>query len=169
MKRRNEFLTFVTACIPGVGYMYNGLIKKGVQILVLYLLIDPLLSIIGLGFLVHVIKIPFWLYTFFDTYNLAKRVDHGEEVQDWDFKFKKYVDFNNYSENEGNKSVFNAKINKNGWEILGWLLVALGTLALVNRLFITNDMYLYIKSYITQYFVPAIFILLGGFLLIRRK
>lgn len=169
MRRRNEFLTFVTACIPGVGYMYNGLKIKGVQILVLWLLISPVLNIVGLDFMETVIKLPFWLYTFFDTYNLAHKIDRGETFTDSEFVFKKYMDFNNYSENGGSKTVFNGKVKKEGWLFLGWGLVILGALGLINRLFINFDFYRLIRSTINQYFIPAVFIFLGAFLLFRKK
>lgn len=169
MKRRNEFLTFICACIPGVGYMYNGLIKRGVQVLGLYILIGIVLDIIGLDFLSPVIRIPFWLYTFFDTYNVARRMDNGEVIMDSDFVLKRYIDYGSYSENDGNKSIFNARINKKGWLILGWSLVILGLLSVVNRLYLNSDIYRIFRSNISQYFFPAVFIFVGCFLLFKRR
>lgn len=166
MQNRNGLLTFIAACIPGVGYMYNGLIKKGAQILLLFMLIDPVFHFVGLGFLSALIKIPFWFYTFFDTFSVTRRIDRGEFIPDSEFIFKNYVDMDNFGEKN---SIFSGKINKQGWMIIGAGLIGLGVLALFNQLFINNDIYKWFRFHATQYFMPILFIVIGGLILTKRK
>ncbi|ALB45029.1 MULTISPECIES: hypothetical protein [Clostridium] len=166
MNNRNSFLTFVTACIPGVGYMYHGLIKKGVQVLFLYMLIGPILSFIGLGFLSNLIKICIWFYTFFDTFAVSNKIKRGEYVPDSEFIFKNYVNTeNSYSVTP----TWNGRINRQGWVILGSFLIILGILSILNQVFIDSDIYKYIRSYASQYFIPIIFIVIGIFTLFKKR
>ena len=90
MQKRSSFLTFIASLIPGLGYMYLGLIKKGIQAMVVFFLIEPLFRFIGLGGLSSIISIPLWFYLFFDTFNIARKIDRGEFVSDSDFIFSKY-------------------------------------------------------------------------------
>ncbi|WP_238915769.1 hypothetical protein [Clostridium sp. YIM B02555] len=166
MNNRNSFLTFITACIPGVGYMYHGLIKKGVQVLFLYMLIGPILSFIGLGFLSHLIKICIWFYTFFDTFSISNKIKRGEYVPDSEFIFKNYVNTENlYNENPS----WNERINKQGWVTLGSFLIILGALSILNQIFIDNDIYKYIRSYASQYFIPIALIIIGISILFKKR
>jgi TM2 domain-containing membrane protein YozV len=166
MNNKNSFITFITACIPGVGYMYNGLIKKGVQVLFLYLLIGPILSFIGLSFLSHLIKICIWFYTFFDTFAVSNKIKRGEYVPDSEFILKNYVNMNN-SHNEN--ITWNGRINKQGWVILGSSLIILGGLSILNQIFIDNDIYKYIRSYASQYFIPIVLIVIGISILFKKR
>lgn len=166
MNNKNSFLTFITACIPGVGYMYHGLIKKGVQVLFLYMLIGPILSFIGLGFLSHLIKICIWFYTFFDTFAVSNKIKHGECIPDSEFILKNYVNTeNSYSATP----TWNERINKKGWITLGSFLIIIGVLSILNQIFIDNDIYKYIRSYTSQYFIPIILIVIGILILFNKK
>lgn len=165
MNNRNGFVTFITACIPGVGYMYHGLIKKGVQVLFLYLLIGPILSFAGLGFLSHLIKICIWFYTFFDTFAVSNKINRGEYVPDSEFIFKNYVNTDNYTQSN---IPWNGGINKQGWVILGSVLIVLGILSLLNQIFINYDIYKVIRSYASQYFIPIVFIVIGISILFKK-
>ena len=66
--KKNGFLTFIFACIPGAGQMYYGYMQRGLSIAMILILcvmaatvVEPLL------FLCLVI----WMYSFFDTYDLT--------------------------------------------------------------------------------------------------
>lgn len=163
MRKKSDFLTFLAALIPGVGYMYYGLIRKGVEALAIFLLIDPVFGLVGLSFLKHIVKILLWFYTFFDTYNIARRINAGEIVEDSDF----IISFNKDGESQVNN--FGKKIDGNKWYILGWFLIIIGTLAVINKVFNMSDTYYIIKHYISNYIVPALFILGGGYLLYKNK
>lgn len=166
MQRRNNILTYILALIPGLGYMYLGLIVRGVETLALYIMIDPIFSVVGLGWIANLVKIPIWFYVFFDTINTSKRMDNGETIRDEDFILKR---FNNKDFTAGEGFTNSETLRKNGLITIGWLLVVLGLLALANRLLITFGLAAIIKHYTTIYFVPVLFILIGVYLLFRNR
>lgn len=168
MERRNSFLTFLASLIPGVGYMYLGLIRKGAEALLIFMLIPPILRFIGLGFLSYLFTFPLWFYTFFDTFNIAKRMDRGEYVPDSEFIFKRSNEsINSDINNFGNKMY--SKLDKNGWKVVAWALIILGSMALLNRAFAGNNVYYLFKSYVNTYFLPVLLILGGVYMLTRNK
>ena len=166
MQKRSSFLTFMSSLVPGLGYMYLGLIKKGIQAMLIFFLIEPLFSFIGLGGLTSVILIPLWFYLFFDTFNIAHRIDRGENVRDTDFIFSQYNNLNN-SENLNNYTIKNMK-DKSGF-VVGCALVLIGVLSIINKLFPNNSIYYFIKQSIGTYFVPVLFIFVGGYLLVKSR
>jgi hypothetical protein len=167
MEKRNNLVTFLSALIPGVGQIVLGLYKRGIQLFALWILIRPVLAIIGLGFIGGLIQLIIWCYAFFDTFDIAKRLDKGERVNDSAFIFEKYID-NDF--NKGSKIGFNGhSINRNLWKICGWGLIVIGILAIINLTFNTNDLYSMIKSYISMYILPIILVGAGFFMLFRYK
>ena len=166
MQKRSSFLTFIASLVPGLGYMYLGLIKKGIQAMVIFFLIEPLFSFIGLGGLTSVILIPLWFYLFFDTFNIARKLDRGEFVNDSDFIFSKYHYLNN-KENLSDGTIKNMR-DRSGL-IVGWALVIIGILSIINKLFPNNAIYDFIKQSIGTYFVPVLFVFVGVYLLVKKK
>lgn len=160
---RSSFLTFLTALIPGVGYMYLGLVKKGIQILMLYLLIGPVFNIIGIGFLSAIVKIPIWFYTFFDTFTVANKIDKGEPVPDMDFIFNKYM-------KDGSQVALDReKLGKNLSLIIAIGLIAVGGIAILHNFSQGSPLFNLIRSYISIYFIPVLFVLGGIYLLFKNK
>jgi hypothetical protein len=166
MQKRSSFLTFIASLIPGLGYMYLGLIKKGIQAMVIFFLIEPVFRFIGLGGLSSIISIPLWFYLFFDTFNIARKLDRGEFVSDSDFIFSKYHHFNN-KENINDDTIKN--IGDKGGLVAGWALVVIGTLSIINKIFPNNTIYIFIKQSIGTYFVPVLFVFVGVYLLVKKK
>lgn len=169
MERRSKFLTFVLALIPGAGHMYLGQINKGIQLLALFVIINPALNLVGLGFLGDIVRLILWCYAFFDTFDLARRVDRGEQIKDGDFLVFKYM--NSYMNNDKSgdfplKEHF--RYNKN-WLLWGWGLIIFGVLAIFNRTFWNNEFYGLIKSFVSMYFIPILLIAAGAYMLIRNK
>ncbi|MBZ9607358.1 hypothetical protein G9F73_005910 [Clostridium estertheticum] len=164
MQKRNDFLTFMSALVPGLGYMYLGLMKKGIQAMVIFFMVEPLFRFIGLGRLTSVIQIPLWFYLLFDTFNIAHKLDRGENVCDSDFIFSNYHNFNK-KENLNNDTIESMK-NKSGL-IVGCALVIIGALSIINKLFGSNVIYDFIKQSIGIYFVPVLFIFVGVYLLVK--
>ena len=166
MENRNErssFLTFLTALIPGVGYMYLGLVKKGIQILMLFLLIEPVFHILGIGFLSAIVKIPIWFYTFFDTFTVAKKIDREEPVSDMDFIFNKYM-------KDGSQVALDReKLGKNFSLIIAIGLIAVGGIAILHNFSQGSPLFNLIRSFISTYFIPVLFVLGGIYLLFKNK
>lgn len=161
MERRSSFLTFLAALVPGVGYMYLGLVRKGVQFLALFLLIKPVFRMLAIGYLADIIMVPLWFYTFFDTFNTARKIDRGEMVYDTDFIFKKYT--------QHNVDITSCKLSKDIWIYAAWGLIIVGVLSIVNKLFGGYEIYGLIRSYISTYFIPVLFVIAGIFLLFKTK
>jgi hypothetical protein len=159
MDRRNGFLKFIAACIPGVGYMYLGLVKLGVQTLALFLLIRPVFRLLSIDFLTDIVLIPFWFFTFFDTFSLSNKMDRGEAVNDTDFIFKRF--------NKSNIDTGNIRVDI--WKVAAWILIVLGVLAILNKALYEFPLYGLIKSFVSSYFIPVLFVSAGIYLLLKRK
>lgn len=162
MEKRNGFLTFLSALIPGVGYMYLGLVRKGIQVLLLFLLIGPVFSVLGIGgFLSFIVRLSIWIYAFFDTFNVAAKLDRGEHIEDTDFIFN--------HKGEGYPVADRVKLNKNFMLIAAWALIIIGIMAIVNKLFEYNNLYILITGYMSKYFLPVILVLAGVYMLFKNK
>lgn len=163
MQKRSSFLTFLTALIPGVGYMYLGLVKRGIQILLVFLLIEPLFRLLGIGFLIGIVRIPIWFYTFFDTFSIARMLDLGHPVHDTDFIFNRYVKDGEYPVVDRNK------VGKNLIMIIGVALILLGSFAILNNLLQHNLLYQLIRSYVSKLFIPVLLVLAGIYMLFKNR
>jgi len=157
LNRRSGFLTFITAMIPGVGYMYLGLLTRGIETLALFLIIPTLFNLIGLNDITWLFRAVFWFFTFFDTFSIAHKLDRGETVVDNDFIFK------SKSENPG----LSIDFDKNKWTAIAWVLIIVGIIAIINSIFKTTILYGLIRVYLGRYFLPIILIL-GGICLLFR-
>jgi len=70
--RKNGLLTFIFACIPGTGQMYQGYMRRGVSLILLFALNIFVTSIIPIaGIFLPVI----WAYSFFDTFHIHNAVN----------------------------------------------------------------------------------------------
>lgn len=77
--KKNGFLTFIFACIPGAGQMYYGYMQRGLSIAMMLILCVMAATVIQpLLFLCLVI----WMYSFFDTYDLIRHMAAGEPKED---------------------------------------------------------------------------------------
>ena len=77
--KKNGFLTFIFACIPGAGQMYYGYMQRGLSIAMMLILCVMAATVIQpLLFLCLVI----WMYSFFDTYDLIRHLAAGEPKDD---------------------------------------------------------------------------------------
>lgn len=115
--KKNGFLTFIFACIPGAGQMYYGYMQRGLSIAMILILcvmaatvVEPLL------FLCLVI----WMYSFFDTYDLIRHMAAGEPKED------SLLVPGNYEEIK--------KLLPQHNKLIGWGLVGIGVWALYDLL-----------------------------------
>lgn len=77
--KKNGFLTFIFACIPGAGQMYYGYMQRGLSIAMMLILCVMAATVVQpLLFLCLVI----WMYSFFDTYDLIRHLAAGEPKDD---------------------------------------------------------------------------------------
>lgn len=115
--KKNGFLTFIFACIPGAGQMYYGYMQRGLSIAMMLMLclmaatvVEPLL------FLCLVI----WMYSFFDTYDLIRHMAAGEPKED------SLLVLGNYEEIK--------KLIPQHNRLIGWGLIGFGVWALYDLL-----------------------------------
>lgn len=77
--KKNAFLTFIFACIPGAGQMYYGYMKRGLSMITffcLFIMAGTLVDVLVVG------SIIVWMYSFFDTYDLIRHLAAGEPKED---------------------------------------------------------------------------------------
>ncbi len=163
MQKRSGFLTFLTALVPGVGYMYLGLVKRGIQVLLAFLLVEPIFRLLGINFLTGIVRIPIWFYTFFDTFSVARMLDMEKPVHDTDFIFAKYVKDGEFPVVDRNK------IGKNLTLIIALTLILLGSFAIINNIFEGYEIYKIIRSNISTFFIPVLLVLSGIYLLFKNR
>lgn len=159
MRKRNGFVTFLTALVPGVGYMYLGLLNKGIQIFMVFLLIDPIFKIMGISFLADIIRVPIWFYTFFDTFNVASKIDRNEVINDWKFMEIWNTPFENRKNMDSKKFI----------KIIAWALIIIGTISALNSMYKNSKIYEIIITNIGIYLIPSLLVLAGIYLLIKNR
>ena len=66
--KRNGFLTFCFACLPGAGQMFLGFMKRGMSLMTIFFGIIALAGFLRLDILLFAVPV-IWCYAFFDTMN----------------------------------------------------------------------------------------------------
>jgi hypothetical protein len=155
MKRKSKFLTFILSFFPGVGHMYLGYMKLGVQIMAIFLGSIFLTDWLRLSLLWVVVPI-IWFYSMFDS--LAKQSYENH----------------NYDENLGIFDYF----NKNNFlfrkrnKLLGWVLIIVGVYSTFERA-IMPVLYKYFSYQVWETFkigaISIILVIIGVKLLIGTK
>lgn len=77
--KKNGFLTFICACIPGAGQMYYGYMKRGVSLISYFCLFTGLGVIFGP---IMILDIVVYMFSFFDTYDLIRYLAAGDPKPD---------------------------------------------------------------------------------------
>ena len=121
--KKNAFLTFIFACIPGAGQMYYGYMKRGTSLLVyfcLFIMLGAIISPLVVGVAVV------YMFSFFDTYDLIRHMAAGEPKEDSLLVLGNYEDIK--------------KLVPQHNRLIGWGLVGIGVWALYDT-FISNWLY----------------------------
>ena len=119
--KKNAFLTFIFACIPGAGQMYYGYMKRGTSLLVyfcLFIMLGTIISPLVVGVAVV------YMFSFFDTYDLIRYLVAGDPKPDG---FLLPPDWQNQL--GGAKTKMTPKMNK----IIGWCLLLTGAYVMYDR------------------------------------
>ena len=134
-----KLIALAFSAIPGAGHMYLGLIKQGAQLMAGFFLILLVSNWLHLNILAFVIPV-IWFYSVFDIYHL---LEDEEEVQ------------------LESSTLFDWFSTHPSW--LGWGLIALGLLVIIQRIagpalaYLLSDS---IRNYIETAFIALI--LIGG-------
>ncbi len=78
--RKSKAIATLLSIVPGVGHLYLGLQKRGLQLMVAFLFSIYILDILRLGIFLFIIPI-IWFYSFFDGLQQASRADE-ETLED---------------------------------------------------------------------------------------
>lgn len=157
MRGESGFLNFIFALIPGAGFMYNGLYKKGVSFIVLWFIIINLNGFLGVFMFTPIFLVPIWFYCFFKTFDVNRKVKQGEYVEDGYLFFK-----------QGEEP----SLKGNTTRYIGIAMVFVGILAIISNLFRDFFINISIMQYVRPYIGPSILILIGVFILVfnfRKK
>ncbi len=145
----NNFLVFVFSLIPGAGYMYLGLMQKGLEAMLLFWASITIFAWISLPHFVAMISIPLWFYFFFDTYAMRNRLAQGEEVDD-----------------KGMLDIM-SRLGEYKYYYTGIGLMVIGVLALLSNL--SHDFSGWFKyGYYFKKYLPPVLLITGGVFLLSR-
>lgn len=67
--RKNGFLTFIFACVPGCGQMYQGYMRRGVSLAFWFWGMVFIAGVLNFELIVFLMPV-IWAFAFFDTFNL---------------------------------------------------------------------------------------------------
>lgn len=169
--KKNKFLTVLFAIHPGVSQMYQGLMKKGISMMIIFYGIIAAAATLYLPIIAIAIPI-LWFYSFFDAINrINYTVDELKAVEDKFFMLD--IDTN------GSKTI---KLFKNKHLFIGWGLLIVGIYVilnitifsdydLMNRIFGENATYYLreIKYMIPQMIIPIVCLVIGIKLIMGGK
>lgn len=150
MNRTNTFLNFIFAFIPGVGFMYNGLYKMGISIMILFFIAAGIGDFLIMDTFAAAIMVPLWFYSFFKTFEINRRLLSGEYIED------KFL-FTNTQE---------ISFKGNYTRYIGIAFVFIGAYALLRR-FAEDFLDFRIMDYVSSYIGPVIFIIIGAWILTK--
>lgn len=153
--KRSAFLNFIFACIPGVGFMYNGLIKKGISIFIIFILGIQVPEILYMGFLTPIVVLPIWFYSFFKTFDIYKRINEGEYIED--------------NVVIGQETLETIIIDKKYKKYIGIALIVLGTFALARSVMNDFSIFRFWDYRFRSYVGPSAFIILGIYILFKSN
>lgn len=84
--KKNLFFTLCFSFVPGAGQMYQGYMKRGVSILILFAAFCAIFATVAIP--IFIIPLPvLYIYSFFDTFNIRNTIDKENKQEDkylWD-------------------------------------------------------------------------------------
>ena len=120
--KKNGFLTFCFAFIPGAGQMYQGYMKRGLSLVGICCLAIAVGSLLPpLGNAALAVCCVVWMYSFFDTFNLRAQLGAGMAPAD------------DYLVHLGQDVSLDRLLHRRH-KLFGWVLVAVGVYTLYDGL-----------------------------------
>ena len=120
--KKNGFLTFCFAFIPGAGQMYQGYMKRGLSLVGICCLAIAVGSLLPpLGNAALAVCCVVWMYSFFDTFNLRAQLGAGMAPAD------------DYLVHLGYDISLDRLLHRRH-KLFGWVLVVLGVYTLYDGL-----------------------------------
>ncbi|WP_079477211.1 hypothetical protein [Halobacillus salinus] len=78
--QKSKVIATILGIFPGAGHMYMGLQRRGLQLMVAFLLSVYILDVLRLSFFLFLIPV-IWFYSFFDTLQQSNKMEY-EELED---------------------------------------------------------------------------------------
>ena len=154
-----KFLFFCYSLIPGAAHMHMGLFRRGLQFMIITFGGASLISFIGLDFLIPLILIPAWFFSFFESHHLRRQMEQGQALSDQDLFDRRLFDYTPLLKNR---------------RLIGFVITVIGIFSLMhemdrysilNRLFRDWNYYYMFRGSL----IPLCLILGGIYLIVKAK
>lgn len=153
-----KFLFFIYSLIPGAAHMHMGLFRRGLQFMIITFGGASLLSFIGLDFMIPLVLIPAWFFSFFESHHLRRQMEQGQRVSDQDLFDRRLFDYTPLLRNR---------------RLIGFIVTIIGILSLMHEI----DRYSILDRLFGGYYynmfrgglIPLCFILGGIYLIVKAK
>ncbi|MEG2698361.1 MAG: hypothetical protein RR951_05490 [Ruthenibacterium sp.] len=161
--KKNSFLTFCFACIPGAGEMYLGYMKRGISLMLLFFGIIGIATMLRFDVLLMILPVIF-AFCFFDTWNLRNQTQEQAEARPDDY----LVDIGDFGSGKWKELVEKRHV------IIGWGCIIVAIVMLYNSVvrpivwFVLGDdswMYNVVFDSIPMLGAVVLLVLLGLYLL----
>lgn len=160
--KKNPFLTFCCACVPGCGQMYLGYMRRGLSLSAFFWGLSILTISVETPLLAFLLPV-LWAFAFFDSFNLRNAIYMGTATQD------------DFIPNRAFLASYNLLPGSRGGNILGWVLIIAGGLMmwgfvvepfLLNVLGFIPGLYMIFNNLIPTLIAAAVILL--GVWMVRR-
>ncbi len=154
-----KLMFFCFSLIPGAAHMHLGLFRRGLQLMIITFGGASLISFIGLDFIIPLVLIPAWFFSFFESYHLRRQIEKGQVILDEDLFDRQLFDYTPLLKNR---------------RLIGSTVIVVGILSLLHEL--DRNSFLFrlfgnFNSYnlIRGSFIPLCLILAGIYLILKAK
>ncbi|OPX87693.1 MAG: hypothetical protein A4E53_02405 [Pelotomaculum sp. PtaB.Bin104] len=141
--QRSKLLVLLISLLPGAGYMYLGLMNRGLQTMIIFFGTIFVAAMTNIGEITALVLPVTMFYSIFDTLQLARRMNEGAPIED--------------------KPLIDTGKHTNWHNLLGYGLLGIGLLALANNFL----PYLFDYWFMHKLFSPLLIIATGIFILYR--
>lgn len=144
-EKKSKLWAFLFSLVPGVGYLYLGLMTRGLHTMILFFGSIFIASFIGFDQLMALVVPVVVFYSVFDTQQIVKNLNEGMEVEDKQLFDIKKIPFNQ------------------SW--IGYTLIFIGVMALLNNVL---PFYYPLFNVVQRVLPPVLIIGLGVMILYRN-
>ena len=84
--KKEPIVSLVLSIIPGLGQAYNGQYKKGLILFIAFIVSLVLIYAtiwLFIGFCIMIVPIALWLFSMYDGYTEARKINDGNPSRDW--------------------------------------------------------------------------------------
>lgn len=143
---KSRFWAFILSLAPGLGYMYLGLMKRGLQTMILFFGTIFVSSIARLDALMAFVLPVLIFYSVFDTQQILRKMNEGQAVED-----RELFDWGSWENRRG---------------VAGAALIILGAFALLNNML---PFYFNYHYHLMGRFIPPLLIIGAGIFILYRN